>query len=206
MPADRQHRSGGCLKQKYTIAQYEDLWQNDPRHYGCVSVQQAVDSLQMDAQAVRALIEKGVLECLEIGDEPAVQRMVTLKSLLLFKKAKTGRTADRPRRILEILTDAARHKKTLPYGEVMQSMGLSYQDALHRQIFKEDLRTAARQAGPYAQGLLISVLLVFRIQHIAEDDFFIMAQELGMFTPGRDSKTVFFKDQLERIFNYYAEN
>ena len=123
----------------------------------------------------------------------------------LFKTGKAAPPQDRPQRILEILTDAARNKKTLPYGDVMKAMGLAYQDALHRQIFKEDLRTAVRQSDPYPHGLLLSVLLVFRIQHIAEDDFFTMAQELGMFISGKDSKTVFFKEHLERIFQYYEE-
>jgi hypothetical protein len=121
----------------------------------------------------------------------------------LFKTGKAAPPQDRPRRILEILTDAARNKKTLPYGDVMKAMGLAYQDALHRQIFKEDLRTAVRQSDLYPHGLLLSALLVFRIQHIPEDDFFTMAQELGMFTAGKDSKTVFFKEHLERIFQYY---
>jgi hypothetical protein len=121
----------------------------------------------------------------------------------LFKTTKAAPALDRPGRILEILTDAARNKKTLQFGDVMQAMDLSYQDAMHRQIFKRDLRTAVRQSELYSHNLLISALLVFRIQHIPEDDFFTMAQELGMFTAGKDSKTVFFKEHLERIFQYY---
>jgi len=124
----------------------------------------------------------------------------------LFKTAKASPAQDRPRRIMEMLTDAARNKKTLPYGDVMQTVGLAYQDAVHRQIFREDLRTAVRQSEIYQHGLLISALLVFKIQHIPEDDFFTLAQELGMFTPGKDSKIVFFKEHLDRIFHYYEEN
>jgi hypothetical protein len=123
----------------------------------------------------------------------------------LFKISKAAPPQDRPRRILEMLTDAARNKKTLLYGDVMQAVGLTYQDAVHRQIFKEDLRAAVRQSEPYSHNLLISVLLVFKIQYIPEDDFFAMAQELGMFTSGKDSKTVFFKEHLDRIFQYYEE-
>lgn len=123
----------------------------------------------------------------------------------LFKTAKATPAQDRPRRILEIMTQAARNKDTLPYGDVMQAVGLTYQDAVHRQIFKEDLRTAVRQSELYPHNLLLSGLLVFKIQHIPEDDFFAMAQELGLFTPGKDSKTVFFKEHLERIFQYYEE-
>lgn len=124
----------------------------------------------------------------------------------LFKTANAAPSQDRPRKILEILTDAGRNKKTLPYGEVMQAVGLSYQDAVHREIFKKDLRTAVRQSELYPHNLLLSVLLVFKIQHIPEDDFFAMAQELGIFTSGEDSKTIFFKEHLERIFQYYEEN
>ena len=127
----------------------------------------------------------------------------TIKKPNLFKTAKAQPAQDRPRRILEMLTAAARSKQTLPYGEVMQAVGLSYQDAVHRQIFKEDLRTAVRQSELFPHKLLISALLVFRIQMIPEDDFFSMAQELGMFLPGKDSKTVFFNEQLARIFQYY---
>jgi len=123
----------------------------------------------------------------------------------LFKTAKASPALDRPRRILEILTDAARNKKTLPYGDVMQTVGLAYQDALHRQLFKKDLRTAVQQSELYAHGLLISALLVFKIQHIPEDDYFIMAQELGMFTAGKDSKISFFKEHIESIYRYYDE-
>lgn len=123
----------------------------------------------------------------------------------LFKTAKATPAQDRPRRILEIMTQAARNKSTLPYGDIMQAVGLTYQDAVHRQIFKEDLRTAVRQSELYPHNLLLSGLLVFKIQHIPEDDFFAMAQELGLFTPGKDSKTVFFKEHLERIFQYYEE-
>ena len=85
----------------------------------------------------------------------------------------------------------------------MQSVGLSYRDAEHRKIFKKELRAATRQSELYAHGLLISGLLVFKIQNIPEDDFFLMAQELGIFTPGQDSKTAFFKTHLERIYQYY---
>lgn len=122
----------------------------------------------------------------------------------LFKTSMKARIQDRPRRILELLTEAARNQKTLPFGDLMQDLGLTYQDAMHRQAFKRDLRQAARQSELYAQGLLISALLVFKIQHIAEDDFFLMAQELGLFTPGKDSKTRFFNDHLKRIFQYYS--
>lgn len=121
----------------------------------------------------------------------------------LFKTTKAAPTEDRPRRILDILTEAARNKRTLLYGEVMETVNLSYQDAMHRQIFKRDLRTAAQQSELYAHDLLISALLVYKIQHIPDDDFFLMAQELGMFTPGKDAKTAFFEDHLEHIFNYY---
>jgi len=123
----------------------------------------------------------------------------------LFKTAKSAPAPDRPGRILEILTEAARNRKTLPFGEVMQAVGLSYPDAMHRQAFKRDLRAATRQSALFAHNLLISALLVFKIQPIAEDDFFLMAQELGMFTPGKDSKTTFFKDHLERIFQFYEK-
>jgi hypothetical protein len=126
----------------------------------------------------------------------------------LFKTAKAVKVQnqDRPRRILEMLTDAARNRKTLPYGDVMQAVGLSYKDVVHRKLFKKDLRTAVRQSASYPHNLLISALLVFKIQDIPEDDFFAMAEELGMFTSGKDSKTVFYKEHLERIFQYYEEN
>jgi hypothetical protein len=123
----------------------------------------------------------------------------------LFKAAKTVPAPDRARRILEILTDAARSKKTLHFGDVMQAVGLTYQAAMHRQGFKRDLRAATRQSELFAHNLLISALLVFKIQVIAEDDFFLMAQELGLFTPGKDSKTKFFRNQLEGIFRYYED-
>ncbi len=121
----------------------------------------------------------------------------------LFKTTKASPVQDRPGKILEMLTHAARNKQTLLYGEVMQSVGLNYQNAMHRQVFKEDLRAAIRQSELYPHNLLLSALLVFKIQHIPEDDFFNMAQELGLFTAGKDSKTVFFKSQRERIFQYF---
>jgi hypothetical protein len=122
----------------------------------------------------------------------------------LFKTSLKAVVQDRPQRILALLIEAARDQKTLPFGDVMQAMGLNYQDAMHRQTFKRDLRQAVRQSELFDQGLLISALLVFKIQHIAEDDFFLMAQELGMFTPGMNSKTAFFNDQVTRIFQYYT--
>ena len=124
----------------------------------------------------------------------------------LFKTAKASPVQNRPNRILEILTNAALNKQTLSFGDVMQAVGLTYQDAVHRQVFKEDLRSAVQQSELYPHKLLLSVLLVFKIQHIPEDDFFAMAQELGLFTAGKDSKTVFFKAHLERVFKYYEES
>ena len=124
----------------------------------------------------------------------------------LFQTAKTAPARNRPGKILALLTDAARAGKTLLYGDVMDAVGLTYQDAVHRQIFKEDLRTAVRQSELYSRSLLLSALLVFKIQHIPEDDFFVLAQELGLFTSGKDSKTVFFKEHLERIFQSFEEN
>lgn len=194
------------MKQKYTIAEYEALWQNDPQRYGCVPLPQAMDSLKLDTQAISRLIDKGVLECFDIGDPSGALCMVTLKSLLLFKTAKAAGTHDRPRQILQILTEAARNQKTLLFGDVMQTVGLTYQNAMHRQLFKKDLRAATQESELYSLNLLISALLVFKIQHIPEDDFFLMAEELGMFTPGKDSKTVFFKNHLERIFLYFQSS
>ena len=121
----------------------------------------------------------------------------------LFKPAGTADARDRPRQILDLLTDAARKRTTLLFGDVMQVVGLTYQDAMHRQLFKKELRKAVRESELFAHGLLISALLLFRIQYIPEDDFFAMAEELGLFTSGKDSKTVFFKDHLERIYSYY---
>lgn len=85
----------------------------------------------------------------------------------------------------------------------MQAVGLTYQDAVHRQLFRDDLRAAVRQSELYPHNLLLSAMLVFKIQHIPEDDFFAIAQELGLFTAGKDSKTVFFKAHLERVFQYF---
>jgi hypothetical protein len=193
------------MRLRYDIGEYENLWDTDPQRYGCIPVQQAMDSLQIDAQALSTLMDKGVLECFEIGDDSGITSMVTLQSLLLFKSARASVPQYRFERILQILTQAARDKKTLLYGDVMQSMGLAYRDAMHRQIFKNALREAARKSELYKHGLLISALLVYKIQFIADDDVFLMAQEMGLFTPGKDSKTVFFKDQLDRIFQFYEQ-
>jgi hypothetical protein len=124
----------------------------------------------------------------------------------LFKTVKASAGEERTPHILKLVTEAARNQKTLLYGDVMHAVGLKYQDAMHRKMFKQDLRAATRQSELYAKGLLISALLVFKIQPIPEDDFFVMAQELGMFTAGKDSKTVFFHHHLERIFQYYEGN
>lgn len=123
----------------------------------------------------------------------------------LFRTRKAEPAEDRQSRILEMLTDAARNKKTLAFGDTMQDVGLTYKNPVHRQKFKKDLRAAVRQSEIFAHNLLLSVLLVFRIQHIPEDDFFDMAQELGMFIPGKDSKTVFFTEHLEKVFQYYED-
>ena len=193
------------MRQKCNFAEFEALWRSDPQRYGCVPMQHAVHSLRMDRQSISMLIDKGILECFEIGDESCAQNIVavTLQSLLQFKAAQAIPTSDRPRRILAMLTEAARNKKTLAFGDVVEAVGLTYADGEHRQMFTKDLREATRQSELFAHGVLISALLVFRTQYIADDDFFLMARELGMFTPGRDSKTVFFRDQLERIFRYY---
>ena len=189
------------MKLKLSVSEYENLWQTDPRRYGCIPVALVSDSLQTGIQEVLSLIEKGALECFEIGGHSEL--MVTLRSLLIFKSARASIVQDRSLRIQEILTEAARRRKTLLYGEVMQALGLTYADAMQREIFKKDLREATRRSELFAHGLLISALLVYKIQFIPDDDFFLMAQELGLFTPGKDSKTVFFKDQLDRIFEYY---
>ena len=181
----------------------EKLWQSDPQRYGCVPLAQTIDSLQIGAQDVAMLIDKGALECFEIGNASGIRSMVTLRSLLIFKSARASVTQNRSIRILNILTEAARYKKTLLYGDVMQTMGLTYQDAMHREIFKKDLREATRKSELFERRVLISALLVYKIQFIPDDDVFLMAQEIGFFTPGKDSKTVFFKDQLDRIFQYY---
>ena len=196
------------MKTSFTMPEYETQWQDDPQRYSAIPFQLATASLQMDDPAVAMLIDKGVLMCLEIEAESGPCRMVTLDSLLRFKAARTSAAvaASRPQRILELLTEAARNRRTLPFGEAMQSMGLSYQNAMHRQAFRQDLRQAVQQSELYTQGLLLSALLVFKIQHIPEDDFFLMAQELGMFTPGKDSKTVFFQDHLARIYQYFTEH
>jgi hypothetical protein len=125
---------------RYDIAEYEKLWQSDPQRYGCVPLAQTIDSLQIGAQDVAMLIDKGALECFEIGNASGIRSMVTLRSLLIFKSARASVTQNRSIRILNILTEAARYKKTLLYGDVMQTMGLTYQDAMHREIFKKDLR------------------------------------------------------------------
>lgn len=124
-----------------------------------------------------------------------------IKKPNLFKTAKAAVGPDRLRLLASILENAVSEKKTLPYGDVMQSVGLRYQDAVHRKLFKEELRTVTRQSKLYAEKLLISAVLVLRIQHLPEDDFFVMAQEMGLFEPGKDSKTVFFKEHLDCIFS-----
>jgi hypothetical protein len=119
-------------------------------------------------------------------------------------KAKAAASQDRPQQILEIITEAARNKKTLYHGDVMKTVGLDYKEALHRKTFTAALREAARKSELFEHGLLLSALLVYKIQFIPDDDFFDMAHELGLFTPNKDSKTVFFKDQMEGIFKFYT--
>jgi hypothetical protein len=191
------------MRPRYAITEYEDLWQSDPQRYGGIPLQKAIASLQMDPQAVSMLVDRGVLECFEIEDDSDVIPMISLKSLLLFKSAKAVGSQDRPNRILQILTEAAKNKKTLYYGDVMQTVGLLYKESRHRQAFKADLREAVKKSDLFEHGLLLSALLVYKIQFIADDDFFDLAHELGLFTPEKDSKTVFFKDQMERIFKFY---
>jgi hypothetical protein len=191
------------MRTRYSISEYEDLWQSDPQRYGGIPLQKAITSLQMDPQAVTMLVDRGVLECFELGDDSDAITLISLQSLLLFKTAKTATTKDRPNRILQILTDAAKNKKTLYYGDVMKTVGLAYKESRHRQTFTADLREAVQKSEVFGQGLLISALLVYKIQFIPDEDFFVMAQELGLFTPGKDSKTVFFKDQLDRIFEFF---
>lgn len=130
----------------------------------------------------------------------------TIKKPNLFKTTKATTGPDRLRLLSTILKNAIREKKTLPYGDAMQAVGLRYQDAGHRQIFKKELRAVTQESDFYAKGLLISAVLVFRIQHLPEDDFFVMAQEMGIFRPGKDSKTVFFKEHLSRIYNQESES
>lgn len=193
------------MTQRYSISEFEDLWQKDPERYGCVTVKQAIASLEIDEDTLSLLIQKGGLERFEIGDDARVERMISLKSLMTFKMAKATRSHGRPARILELLTEAARKKQTLAYGDVMQAVGLTYKDALHRQRFVSDLREATEQSELYKEGLLIGALLVSKIQHLPTDEFFLMAKESGMFTPGKDSKTVLFKEHIGRIFQYYDE-
>jgi hypothetical protein len=191
------------MNPRFSISEYEALWQSDPQHYGGIPLQEAIASLQMDAQAVAMLVERGVLEYFEIGDDSDVIHMISLQSLLLFKSAKAAATKDRPKQILEIITEAARNKKTLYHGDVMKTVGLDYKEALHRRTFTAALREAVKKSELFEHGLLLSALLVYKIQFIPDDDFFDMAHELGLFTPNKDSKTVFFKDQRERIFKFY---
>jgi hypothetical protein len=191
------------MKTRYTPSEYENLWRKDPERYGCVPLSYAVLTLGLDERALAPLVEKGVFELFEIGEDTHTSRMVSLKSLLIFKTARVARSEDRPGRILEILTDLARHRKTLAYGDAMQAVGLTYQNAIHRERFTADLKEATRRATAYEQGLLICVLLLFRIQHLPCDDFFAMAEEEGFFTPGKHSKKLLFKDHSERIFQHY---
>lgn len=191
------------MKSRYTLSEYEELWQSDPQRYGGIPMQKAIASLQMDPQTVSMLVDRGVLECFEIGDDSDVISIISLQSLLLFKAAKVAATQDRPARILEILTEAAKNKKTLYYGDVMKTVGLMYKEFRHRQAFTANLREAVQKSELFEHGLLLSALLVYKIQFIPDDDFFDMAHELGLFTPEKDSKTLFFKDQMERIFKFY---
>jgi hypothetical protein len=191
------------MRQKCSVSEYEELWQSDPQRYGGIPMEKAVASLQMDPQAVSMLVDRGVLECFDIGDDSEVTPMISLQSLLLFKTAKAAGTKDRSERILQILTEAAKSKKTLYYGDVMKAVGLLYKESRHRQAFTAALREAVQKSELYEHGLLISALLIYKIQFIPDDDFFEMAKELGFFTPDKDSKTVFFQGQMERIFKFY---
>jgi hypothetical protein len=194
------------VRRKCTHAEYEELWRSDPQGHGCISVQQAVASLQMDEASISMLIERGALDGFDVGEDPTY-RIVTLASLLKLKAARAVSTSekDRPTRILETLTEAARNKRTLCYGDVMQAMGLTYSDGLHRRMFNEDVREATRRSELFSHGLLLSALLVFKLQQMADDDFFLMAKELGMYKPGGHSKTGFFKGQVDRIFAFYGQ-
>ena len=118
-------------------------------------------------------------------------------------KAKAAPSQDRSKQILQILTQAAKDKKTLYHGEVMKSLGMVYKDAGQRRTFTAALRKATQESELFKHGLLISALLVYKIQFIPDDDFFLMAHELGLFTPNQDSKKAFFEDQVERIFKFY---
>jgi hypothetical protein len=192
------------VKPRYTIDTYEARWQEDPDAFGAVPVEQALASLGMDMPTLSMLMDKGVISGFEIGDASGDRTLVSLRSLLTFKKARSvSAPKDRPQQILAILIDAARRATTLSFGDVMEELGMRYADAMQRKWFRKDLREATRQSELFSQGLLISALLVFRIQYIPDDDFFLMAQEEGLFTPGKDSKTVFFKNQTERIFAFY---
>ena len=88
------------MRPRYAYSEYDDLWQSDPRRYGAISLQKAIASLQMDTKAVSMLMNRGVLECFELGDESNVTLMITLQSLLLFKSAKTAAAQDRPHEAL----------------------------------------------------------------------------------------------------------
>jgi hypothetical protein len=119
-------------------------------------------------------------------------------------KAKAAAPRDRSNQILQILTEAAKDHKTLYHGDVMEAVGLVYKDAGQRQTFTAAIRKAAQKSELFEHGLLLSALLVYKIQFIPDDDFFDMAHELGLFTPGKDPKKAFFKEQMDGIFKFYA--
>lgn len=194
------------MSQRYSISEFENLWEKDPERYGCIPLQLAVESLEMDKDAFSMLIDKGAMELIKIGNEDHVRDMVSLRSLMKFKLARMAQTkGGRPERLLKMLTEAAKNRKTLVYGDVMKLMGLIYKEADHRDRFTADLRKAVELSELYEHNLIISCLLVFKIQFIAHDDFFIMAEERGLYTAGKDSKTVFFKEHMEAIFQYFEK-
>lgn len=190
------------MGQRYSILEFENLWEKNPERYGCIPLQQAVESLEMDKEAVSMLIDKGAIELFTIGGLD----MVSLRSLMKFKLARMGQVKGaRPERLLKMMTEAAKNRKTLVYGDVMKTVGLIYKEADHRDRFSAELREAVKLSELYEHNLIISCLLVFKIQFIAHDDFFIMAEEMGLYTAGKDSKTVFFKEHLEAIFRYFEK-
>lgn len=83
---------------------------------------------------------------------------------------------------------------------------VTYKDVIHRQRFFSDLREATKQSELYKQGLLSGALLVFKIQHLPTDEFFLMAKEYwGCSRLEKIQKPRSFKEHVGRIFEYYDE-
>ncbi|NKE71264.1 hypothetical protein [Candidatus Manganitrophus noduliformans] len=169
--------------------------------YSFVPVSLAAEFLNVTPSMINDLLKNGSLDAVVVNGSRKNWKGVLVESLMTYTKNKRTSVTSMIKQIRHILETAAKKKRKMFYSDLMEQVGLSYQNPYHRRLIGECLGKLSAQTFK-EKNYMLSALAVLKSTGRPNEIFFELANELGALDDTQKEKD-FYQSQIKKIYGKY---